>query len=117
VSPIAMILCRVAEQLRNVGGTLENAQSAVGRLVLASGSPRSPDFHDLQQLDRATQEIGAIAAFLERLAADVPMEWLVDAKQASLSVDLQGLAAILGDDEAEISGARAAPADECELFD
>jgi hypothetical protein len=117
VSPIAKTLGRVTQQLRKVAERLENAQGAVSRLVLDSASPRSTHFHDLQELDRATQEIGAIAAFLDRLAADVPGEWLTDAKRASLSVDLHALAAILGDGEADMDGARETAAHEYEIFD
>jgi hypothetical protein len=117
LSPIATTLCRVTEELRKVAGRLEKVQGAVGRLVFDSASPRSAHFHDLQDLDRATQEIAGIAAFLERLASDVPAEWLADSKGASLSIDLHDLAAILGHHEPSEAASREAAPHEYEIFD
>ncbi len=117
MSPIATTLCRVTEELRKVAGRLEKVQGAVGRLVFDAASPRSAHFHDLQDLDRATQEIAGIAAFLERLASDVPAEWLADSKGASLSIDLHDLAAILGHHEPSEAASREAAPHEYEIFD
>ncbi|HYA72828.1 MAG TPA: hypothetical protein VEF36_06690 [Roseiarcus sp.] len=117
MSPIATTLCRVTEELRKVAGRLENVQTAVGRLVFDSASPRSAHFHDLQDLDRATQEIVGIARFLERLASDVPVEWLADSKGASLSIDLHELASSLGHHDAGEADPREAAPHEYEIFD
>jgi len=117
LSPIATTLCRVTEELRKVAGRLEKVQGAVGLLVFESASPRSAHFHDLQDLDRATQEIAGIAAFLERLASDVPAEWVADSKGASLSIDLHELASSLGHHDAGEAGPREAAPHEYEIFD
>ena len=117
MSPIASILCRVSGELRKVVGRLDKVQGAVGELVRDGASPRTAQLRDLQDLDRATQEIAAIAAFLETLSSDLPSEWLADPKGASLAVDLQELAAILGRHEAGEPAPRAVPEHEYELFD
>jgi hypothetical protein len=117
LSPIATILSRVTEELRKVAGRLDAVQGAVSLLVLDSVSPRSSHFRDLQDLDRATQEIAAIAAFLEKLGSDLPSDWLADPKGASLSVDLHELAAILGHHEPGEAPAREVVEHEYEIFD
>ncbi len=117
LSPIATTLRRVTEELRKVAGRLEKVQGAVGRLVFDSASPRSAHFHDLQDLDRATQEIVGIAAFLERLASDVPAEWMADSKGASQSIDLHELASSLAHHEAGESDSKDAALHEYEIFD
>lgn len=117
MSPIATTLCRVTEELRKVAGRLDNVQHAVGRLVFDSASARSEHLHDLQDLDRATQEIAAIAAFLEKLSSDLPQEWLADPKGASLSIDLHELAAILGHHDSGEAAPVPAGEHEYEIFD
>ncbi len=117
MSPMATTLDRVTEELRKVARRLENVQTAVGRLVCDSASPRSAHFHDLQDLDRATQEIMGIAVFLEKLASGVPAEWLADSKGASQSIDLHELAASLGDHERDEGDARESAPHDCEMFD
>jgi hypothetical protein len=89
---------------------------AVARLVFEAASPRSENFHDLQNIDRATQEIAGIAAFLAKLASDVPTEWLADSKSASLTIALHELASKLGRHEASEADSPEAAAHECELF-
>ncbi len=117
MSPMATTLRRVTEELRKVAGRLEKVQGAVGRLVFDSASPRSAHFHDLQDIDRATQEIAGIAAFLERLASAVPAEWLADSRGASSSIDLHELAASLGRHDATEADSREAAPHEYEIFD
>lgn len=117
MAPIATILCRVSDELRKVAERLDKVQGAVGELAFGAASPRTAHFHDLQDLDRATQEIAAIATFVEMLSSDLPDEWLADPKGASLAVDLHELAAILGRHEAGEPPARAAAEHECEMFD
>ncbi|MGO4870947.1 MAG: hypothetical protein ACLPGW_10110 [Roseiarcus sp.] len=118
LSPIATTLCRVTGELRKVAARLEKVQHAVGRLVFDSASPRSAHFHDLQDIDRATQEIIGIAAFLEKLASDVPAHWLADSKGASLSIALHELASNLGrHEESEAEPKEPVVIHEYEIFD
>ena len=78
LSPIGETLRRVTDELRKVTRRLERVDNAVGRLVFDAASPRGAHFHDLQDLDRAKQEVAGIAGFLERLARDMPAEWVAD---------------------------------------
>jgi len=118
LSPIATTLGRVTNELRKVAARLEKVQHAVGRLVFDSASPRSAHFRDLQDIDRATQEITGIAAFLERLASDVPSHWMADSKGASLAIALHELASSLGRHEAcETEAKEPVVIHEYEIFD
>jgi hypothetical protein len=118
LSPIATILRSVTDELRKVAERLDTVQGAVGELVFDSTSPRAAHLRDLQNLDRATQEIAAIAAFLETLSGDLPGHWVADPKGASLAVDLQELATVLGRHEADARPARAPVVEhEYEIFD
>lgn len=120
MSPIATILSRVSDELRKVAGRLDKVQGVVS-LVVFEASPqraaRSKTLHDLQDLDRATQEIAAIAAFLDKLGSDLPGDWLADPKGASLAIDLHELAAILGHHEAGEAPARESAEHEYEIFE
>jgi hypothetical protein len=110
-------LLRVTEELRRVSGRLQKIDVAVGKLVFEAASPASAHFHDLQDIDRANQEVAGIAAFLERLASAVPAEWLADPKGASLSLELHELASSLALLEAKEADAQTATAHDCELFE
>ncbi|MBV8473591.1 MAG: hypothetical protein JO107_10455 [Hyphomicrobiales bacterium] len=116
MSSISTILLQVTEELRKVAERLEGVQGAVGELAIGGSSPRSAQFRQLQDLDRATQEVAALGAFLEALSADCPPEWRADPKRASLAVNLHDLAAALAQDG---SAERQPAADEheYEIFD
>jgi hypothetical protein len=116
LSPIATILLQVTEELRKVTERLEGVQGAVGELAIGGSSPRSAQFHQLQDLDRATQEVAAIAAFLEALSVDCPVEWRADPKDASQVVTLHELAVALGHQANERPAPEAAE-HQYEIFD
>jgi len=116
LSPIGETLRRVTDELRKVTRRLERVDDAVGRLVFDSASPRGPHFHDLQDLDRAKQEVAGIAGFLERLARDMPADWVADSRNASLLIDLHELASSLARREANESDAEPDGASDCEMF-
>ena len=116
LSPIGETLRRVTDELRKVTRRLERVDDAVGRLVFETASPRTPQFRDLQDLDRARQEVAGIAHFLERLSRDMPSEWVADSNNASLLIDLQELATSLArSDPTDADPERAGPSD-CEMF-
>ncbi len=117
MSPIATILHQVTEELRKVAGRLETVQDAVSELALDAASPRSAQFRQLQDLDRATQEVAAIGAFLESLSRDCPAEWGADPKRASLAVSLHDLAAALSLGAPAEGPAGDAAEHEYEIFD
>jgi len=116
LSPIGATLRRVTEELRKVAQRLARVDDAVGRLVFESASPNGAYFRDLQDLDRARQEIAGIARFLERLASDMPGDWLADSKSASLFIDLHELASSLARHEAVDDKAAQGGADDCEML-
>ena len=116
LSPIGETLRRVTDELRKVTHRLERVDNAVGRLVFDSASPRGPHFHDLQDLDRAKQEVAGIASFLERLAHDMPAEWVADSNTATLMIDLHELAASLTHRDAHDADAEPGEASDCEMF-
>ena len=116
LSPIGETLRRVTDELRKVTRRLERVENAVGRLVFEAASPKGTHFHDLQDLDRAKQEVAGIAGFLERLAHDMPAEWVADSKTASLLIDLQELAASLAHREAHDPDVDPGEASDCEMF-
>ena len=116
LSPIGETLRRVTDELRKVTRRLEKVDNAVGRLVFDSATPRGPHFHDLQDLDRAKQEVAGIAGFLERLARDMPAEWVADSNTATLLIDLHDLASSLAMRDADESDAEPGEASDCEMF-
>ena len=116
LSPIGETLRRVTDELRKVTQRLERVDDAVGRLVFEAASPRSAHFRQLQDLDRAKQEVAGIAGFLERLARDMPAEWVADSRTASLLIDLHELAANLARREAADPAAGPVDEDDCEMF-
>ncbi len=116
LSPIGETLRRVTDELRKVTRRLERVDNAVGRLVFDAASPNGAHFHDLQDLDRAKQEVAGIAGFLERLARDMPAEWVADSKTASLLIDLQELASSLAHRDAHDPDGDPGEASDCEMF-
>jgi hypothetical protein len=116
LSPIGETLRRVTDELRKVTRRLERVDNAVGRLVFDAASTRGAHFHDLQDLDRAKQEVAGIADFLERLARDMPAEWVADSNNASLLIDLHELAASLARREANHSDSGPDEGNDCEML-
>jgi hypothetical protein len=114
-SPIGETLRRVTNELRKVTHRLEKVDDAVGRMVFDSAL-RSAQFRDLQDLDRAKQEVAGIAGFLERLAHDMPSEWVADSNTASLMIDLHELAVSLAKNEVCDGERSHGDADDCEMF-
>jgi hypothetical protein len=91
---------RVARELRRVEQRLTNLEHAIGDIVLEAGSSRSLRFRELQDIDRARQEVSGIAEFVDNLAVAVSPEWRVDTGPLGCSLGLEALAAALGRDEA-----------------
>jgi len=116
LSPIGETLRRVTDELRKVTRRLERVDDAVGRLVFDSAAVKGSHFHDLQDLDRAKQEVSGIAGFLERLARDMPAEWVADSNTATLLIDLHELAASLARRDASDPNAESDSGSDCEMF-
>ena len=117
LSPIGETLRRVTDELRKVTRRLEKVDDAVGRLVFdVRFANKGAQFHDLQDLDRAKQEVAGIAGFLERLAHDMPAEWVADSNTATLMIDLHELATSLAHRDASEGDGSAVGGDDCEMF-
>ena len=106
----------MTDELRKVTRRLERVDNAVGRLVFDAASPRAAHFHELQDLDRAKQEVAGIAGFLERLARDMPAEWVADFNTATLLIDLHELAASSARRDANDPDAEPEAGSDCEMF-
>ncbi len=97
---LGTLLSRMTRELRRVETRLINLENAIGDILLDSQSPRSPRFHELQEIDRARQEISGIADFLDHLADSASPDCTVDPRLAGRSLGLADLAAALVLDEA-----------------
>jgi hypothetical protein len=92
---LGTLLSRMTRELRRVENRLSNLENVIGDILLDSQSPRSPRFHELQEIDRARQEIAGIADFLDHLADSALPDCAVDLRLASRSLGLADLAAAL----------------------
>lgn len=93
------LLTRMTRELRRVETRLTNLEDAIGEIVLDASTPRSPRFQELQEVDRARQEVSGIADFIEHIAAAASPEYSVDVRLASRSLGLADLASALVHDE------------------
>ena len=92
---LSTLLSRMTRELRRVEARLSNLDNAICDIVHDVQRGRSPRFHELQEIDRARQEVSGIAEFLERLSVASSAECAVDARMASRSLGLADLAAAL----------------------
>ncbi len=97
---LGTLLSRLTRELRRVETRLTNLEDAIGDILLDAPLPRSPRFHELQEIDRARQEISGIADFLDHLADAASPDCAVDPHLATRSLGLADLAAALVHDEA-----------------
>lgn len=96
---VSTLLARMTRELRRVERRLTTLEHAIGDIVLEAPSTRSIRFHELQEIDRARQEVADIAAFLDHVGLAAAPEWKVDPRLASRSLGLATLAAALTCDE------------------
>jgi hypothetical protein len=97
---LTTLLSRMTRELRRVEERLTNLEHAIGDIVLEAQSLRSPRFHELQELDRARQEVSGIAEFVDNVAVAASQEWMIDTAPLGRSLGLEALAAALRRDEA-----------------
>lgn len=93
--PVADLLRRMGQELRDLTHTVEKLQLVVGRLVSGGGVQDSDAVHELQHFDRLGQTLSAIADFAEALGGDAPAQWLLNPHSASRAILLSDLAARL----------------------
>jgi hypothetical protein len=115
--PVAGTLDRTSGELRRLASVADSVQHVVSQMLHDHRSNELTSLIELQRLDFLTQSIGAIADFLEALAANTPQHWSLDVKSASQSVKMSELALRLASATEALPGAHAAPVGDCELFD
>jgi hypothetical protein len=115
--PVAGTLDRTSNELRKLASVTDGVQRIVSQMLLDHRANDLASLIELQRLDFLSQSIGAIADFLEALAASTPKHWSLDVKSASQSVKLSELALRLASAADPAAGAHAAPVGDCELFD
>ena len=91
-SSLAVLLMRVAQELRSTGNDLRTVEAAIGRFASEAAERDEAEFQDFQIFDRATQEMENLATFMETLAACVPAFLQGDFRQAFATVRLERLA-------------------------
>jgi hypothetical protein len=115
--PVAGTLDRTSTELRKLASVTDGIQHIVSQMLLDHRAKDLTSLIELQRLDLLSQSLGAIADFLEALAAKTPPHWSLDVKSASQSVKLAELALRLASATESAPGAHAAPVEDCELFD
>lgn len=114
--PVADLLQRIAEELRDLSLVVDDLQSLVGRLVSASAIRDSDAMRELQNFDRLGQNLSGVASFAEALGAAAPGDWLLNPHPASRAVLLSDLAARLVSQPGREPADNLAGAGELEFF-
>ncbi|WP_158814581.1 hypothetical protein [Methylocapsa sp. S129] len=114
--PVADLLQRIADELRDLTQVVDNLQSLVGRLVAASAIRDGDAMRELQNFDRLGQNLSGVANFAEALGGAAPEDWLVNPHSASRAVHLSDLAARLVSQGARGPASDPAGAGELEFF-
>ena len=92
---LAGALARAAEAMRLTAVRLSRVENAVGQVLLQSGAASESHFAELQELDLSTQELAALAEFIDQLARRTPRAVAVDLASAARPLLLADLAAFL----------------------
>ena len=92
---LSTLCSRMTRELRRVEARLSNLENAIGDILRDVQRPHSRRFLELQEIDRARQEVSGIAEFLEHLSVVACPGCAVDAHMASRSLGLADLAAAL----------------------
>ncbi len=114
--PVADLLRRMSQELRDLTHTVEKLQHVVGRLFSGSAVRECNAMHELQHFDRLGQSLSAIADFAEALSGDAPTEWHLNPHSASRVVLLSDMAARLVSQLEVVSGPDGYVAGELEFF-
>jgi hypothetical protein len=95
LAPVADLLQRIAEELRDLTPVVDSLQLLVGRLVAASAIRDGDAMRELQNFDRLAQNLSGVANFAAALGCAASEDWLVNPQSASRAVHLSDLAARL----------------------
>ena len=103
---LARVMGTIQAEVGELARRSEDLQETFSGL-LASAELTSADLVAVQNLDLIAQHLGALAAYVENLAAQVPEDWTVRPELAAATINLSGLARRLSmrptGDEAEPS--------------
>jgi hypothetical protein len=94
-APVADLLHRIADELRDLTEVVDGLQVLVGRLVAASAIRDEDSMRELQKFDRLGQNLCGVANFAQALGESASREWLLNPEVASRAVHLSELAARL----------------------
>jgi hypothetical protein len=92
---LAGALVRAGEALLQTAARLSRVEAAVGEVLMQAGGAGASHFADLQQLDLSTQEVSALAGFIDRLGRRTPRDITVDLAGAAQPIALHDLAVFL----------------------
>ncbi|MGA0596384.1 hypothetical protein [Enterovirga sp. CN4-39] len=109
---LAQVLGALQGEVADLAQRSEGVQEALSR-VLASADLTSADLVAVQDLDLIAQHLGALAAFVESLSAQVAEDWTVTPALAAATISLSGLARRLS---LQPSGGETDPSDDPLLF-
>jgi hypothetical protein len=115
-APVADLLHRIAEELRDLTEVVDGLQTLVGRLVAASAIQGEGAMRELQEFDRLGQNLSGVANFAQALGDSASREWLLNPQIASRAVHLSELAARLTSRRRREPPSQAVGAGELEFF-
>jgi hypothetical protein len=88
---LARVLDTVQEEVATLATMSDGIQDALSS-VLSSATMSNQDLLTVQNLDLIAQHLGALAAFVKNLSAQVPDDWAVRPELAAAMLTLSGLA-------------------------
>jgi hypothetical protein len=115
-APVADLLQRVADELRDLTQVVDDLQALVGRLVEASAIRDGDAMRELQKFDRLGQNLCGIANFAAALGAAANVDWRLNPQSASRAVALSDLAARLASQCKQAPASGSVGAGELEFF-
>jgi hypothetical protein len=114
--PVADLLRRIAQELRDLTQTIDDLQQVLGRLVSNSAVRDSGSVRELQNFDRLGQTMSGIADFVDALGEDAPADWRLNPHPASRVLLLSELAVRLVSQNARAPVPASQEAGEFEFF-
>ncbi len=114
--PISEILTRVAAELSDCAGRVEELHCLVERLNASSGQNRNGLLHSAQSIDIVEQCLSDLARFVEELSALTPQHWSVESQVAARNLKLAALAHRLSNCEPQEAACAQHAAGEFEFF-
>jgi hypothetical protein len=115
-APLGDILGRMAQELRELARTVDQLQSAVGRMTTRQLARDGETMRELQNFDRLEQALAGMADFSDSLARSASGDWRLNPHAAARAVLLGDLALRLTKPHGRSPAANACDAGELEFF-